>query len=191
MTATLASTDLPLTDDGWTAELLDIDDECRWHNEVGGDIQIGDAPSFRARFVSPEGAIATVTQNAYVIAAVRDAESMAQLGFDEAHEVDAHTHEDVMLAVSAWNGALTEGDGLEVMENPLQYGWNVVTQVQVWEPNNLDEDRPDRDLYGLDEDRDLGGYLWAVSEEEARAEAADFIRSAASTLARDWYPGNL
>ena len=188
MTATLAPTNLPLTNDGWTAELLGIDDECRWHNEVAGDVQIGDAPSFRARFVSPEGAIATVTQNAYVIAVVRDAESMALLGFDKEHQVEADVHESVMAALTAWNEAATDG---ATMANPLHYGWNVVTQVQAWEPNNLDEDRPDRDIYGLDEDHDLGGYLWAASEEEARAEAADFIRSAASTLARDWYPGNL
>lgn len=179
---------LPLTDDGWTAEVLDVDAECRWHNEVGGDIQIGDAPSFRARFVSPEGAIATVTQNAYVIAVVEDAESMALLGFDEEHQVEADVHDNVMAALAARNEAAIDGS---TMANPLRYGWNVVTQVQVWEPNNLDEDRPDHDIYGLDEDHDLGGYLWAATEEEARAEAADFIRSEADTLARDWNPGNL
>ena len=180
MTATLETTDLPLTDDGWTVEMLDIftdDDRC---DHVGGDIQVGAAPSIRHRFVSPDGGVLVLTTYAYVTAAASiEAVRMGFVSYED--ELDFTTLEELRERIAEHERAT--GEKLDTM---IWYHHEVVVYADYWEAGNTDQDRPDfEDVEHLWDLRTFTG-LRTLEDAEDRARAE--IKSMAETGARDWNP---
>lgn len=168
-----ATETLPLTDDGWTAENLDYFPDFAGVDEVGGDVQIGGAPSTRHRFVSPDGEVMTVTTHAYATArateeAIRDGHAASQVDLDFDEYVDLT---DLMKFTRA---------------RYVEYGYSVVAYIDYWEADNQDADHPNVEdvdyLSELDSARVYGTLA------EAEDAAREFIKSTTVTTARDWAP---
>lgn len=185
-TTDLTDTGLPMTHDGWTVEVLDTDDAGAMHNEVGGDYQVlSEAPSFRARFVSTCGDVVVVTHTAYVIAFATE-RATADHGL--IGMIDVSDHDDMVGIETAERAAYDAGVLDDAPEPLVVYGYDVVTEVDRWSAGNTDEELPDYE--DVEYNHDLGSVFDIADAVKAQAEAGAYVRDAAATAARDWYPSN-